>query len=120
MLQLLEESKDDIVAFRLSGDVDKRDYDVMLPILEEKIKQYGKIKVFADVQDVEDLSLRALWDEIRFDFRHAADFKKAAIVGDKKWIDWLTIMASPFTTAKIKYFEPEQRMHAMNWIKSDA
>jgi hypothetical protein len=33
MLQLLEDSKEDIVAFRLSGDVDKRDYDVMLPIL---------------------------------------------------------------------------------------
>ncbi|WP_018477030.1 SpoIIAA family protein [Pontibacter roseus] len=117
MLQLLEESKDDLVAMRLIGNVDKHDYQVMLPILEEKIKQHGKIRVYAELQDVEDLSMRALWEDLKFDFRHAADFSRAAIVGDRKWLDWLTVMASPFTTAKMKYFEYTDRDQALAWVQ---
>lgn len=117
MLRLLEESRNDLVAFRLSGQIDRTDYDVMLPILEEKIKQYGKISVYAEVQDIEDFSSRALWEDLKFDFRHANDFKRAAVVGDQKWLDWLTVMATPFTSAKIKYFEPRQREEALAWVQ---
>ncbi|QCR24528.1 STAS/SEC14 domain-containing protein [Pontibacter sp. SGAir0037] len=120
MLQLLEESRGDLVAFKLSGSVDKQDYAVMLPVLDEKIKQYSKINVYAEVQEVDTYSLRALWDDLKYDFKHAADFRNVAIVGDKKWLDWLTVMATPFTTAKVKYFEPAQRAEAMQWAKADA
>ena len=116
MLQLLEESKGDLVALRISGNVDKNDYNVMLPVLEEKIKQHGKIRVYAEVQDVEAYSLRALYEDIKFDIKHAAHFSRAAIVGDRAWIDWLTVMAQPFTTANVKYFDFSQRDAAWEWI----
>ena len=119
MLQLLEESIGDLVALRISGHVDKTDYDVMLPLLEEKIKQHGKIKVYTELQEVEDYTLKALWEDVKFDIRHAADFKKAAIVGDQKWLDMLAILASPFTSAEIKYFNFSDRDKAMSWIKSE-
>lgn len=119
MLQLLEESKGDLVAIRISGHVDKSDYAVMLPVLEEKIKQHSKIKVYAELQDVETYSLEALWEDVKFDIRHAADFKKAAIVGDQKWLDMLTIVASPFTSAQVKYFDFKEREQAMEWVKSE-
>lgn len=119
MLQLLEESKDDLVAMSLSGPVDRRDYDKMLPTLEAKIKQYGKINLYAEVHQVEAYTLRALWEDLKFDVRHLTDFRKVAIVGDKKWMDWVTSMASAFTTAKLKYFEPGQKIQAMNWLRHD-
>lgn len=118
MVQLLEESKGDLVAFRIAGHVDKNDYDVMLPLLVEKINQYGKINVYAEMQDVEDYTLKALWEDLKFDFRHAADFKKAALVGEQKWLDWLTIAASPFTTAKVKHFTLAQRQQALEWVQT--
>ena len=116
MIQLLEEAKDDLVAFRITGHVDKRDYDVMLPLLDERIKQHGKIRVYAEVQFVEDFSIRALWEDIRYDFTHAADFSRVAIVGDQKWLDWVTLAAKPFTTAEVKYFDFSQREQAWAWI----
>lgn len=118
MLQLLEESKGDLVAIRVSGHVDKDDYAVMLPVLEEKIKQHNKISVYAELQDVEAYTLEALWEDVKFDIRHASDFKKAAIVGDEKWLDLLTTMASPFTSAQVKYFDFRERDKAMEWVKS--
>ncbi|MBX0335189.1 STAS/SEC14 domain-containing protein [Pontibacter sp. HSC-14F20] len=117
MLQLLEESRDELVAFRLAGSIDRHDYEVMLPILEEKIKQYGKIRVYAELQDAEEISLQALWEDLKFDFRHAGDFMKVALVGNRRWLDWLTVMASPFTTAKIKHFEVMEREQALEWVR---
>ncbi|TPE45158.1 SpoIIAA family protein [Pontibacter mangrovi] len=116
MLQLLEQSKDSLVALRISGSVDRNDYDVMLPLLQERIKQHGKIRVYAEVQDVEDYSLKALWEDIKFDVKHATDFSKVALVGDKKWVDWLTVMAKPFTSAEVKYFDFSQQPQAWAWI----
>ncbi len=104
------------MAFRISGNVDRNDYDVMLPVLEERIKQHGKIRVYAEVQDVEEYTLKALWDDIKFDLKHAADFSKAALVGDRKWIDWLSTMAKPFTSAEVRYFDFSQREQAWEWI----
>jgi hypothetical protein len=119
MLQLLEESKGDLVAFRISGHIDKNDYDIMLPVLEEKIKQHNKISVFAELQDVEDYTLKALWEDIKFDIRHANDFRRAAIVGDQMWLEMLTTAASPFTSAKVKYFNYRERDKALEWVKSE-
>ena len=116
MIQLLEESKGDLIAFRLSGEIDKSDYSVMLPVMEEKIRQYKKVAVYAELMEVKGASLKALWDDLRFDFKHATDFKKAALVGDAEILDWLTVMANPFTSAKVKRFEFNQRAEAMAWV----
>lgn len=106
------------MAFSISGNVSRSDYNVMPPLLEERIKQHGKIRVYAEVQDVEEYTLQALWEDIKFDMKHATDFSKAALVGDQKWIDWLTTMAKPFTTAKLRYFDYSERTQAWEWIKA--
>ncbi|RIJ36915.1 SpoIIAA family protein [Pontibacter oryzae] len=118
MVQLFEQSKNDLVAFRVSGNVNRSDYDMMLPVLEERIRQHGKVRVYAEVQDVEEYTLQALWEDIKFDLKHATDFSKVALIGDRKWIDWLTTMAKPFTSAKLRYFDYSDRNEAWEWINT--
>ena len=118
MIQLLEETKDDLVAFRISDHIDKSDYDVMLPMLKEKIKHHGKIKAYVELYDVDSISMKALWEEIRFDFKHASDFTKVAVVGDESWTDMITSVAKPFTTAEVKHFGFNQRQQAWEWINA--
>ena len=118
MLQFLEDANDDLVAFRVSADVDKNDYDVMLSVLEEKIRQHGKIRVYAELMNVEAYTLKALWKDIKFDIKHLNDFSKAAIVGDATWMDMVTVMAKPFTSAEVKHFGSEHRSDAWAWINA--
>ncbi len=118
MIQILEEARADLFAFRISGHVDKRDYDVIVPLLEDKIKQHGKIRAYCEVQDIEDYSIKALWADLKFDVKHVADFTRIAIVGDKKWMDWAITMAKPFTSGELKYFDFSQREQAWAWIKA--
>jgi hypothetical protein len=42
----------------------------------------------------------ALWDEIKFDLRHANDFERVATVGDNVWERVMWILIKPFTKAK--------------------
>jgi hypothetical protein len=118
MIQVLDEPRADLLAFRISGHVDKRDYDIMLPLFEDKIKKHGKIRAYAEVQDVEDYSIKALWQDLKFDIKHAADFTRVALVGDQKWMEWATLMAKPFTSAELKYFDFSQREQAWAWINA--
>lgn len=116
MLEILEESKGDLAAVRVSGKVDKHDYDVMLPLLEEKIKQYNKIRVYAELKDIDMYSAKALWEEIKYDVKHATNFSRVAVVGDDKWLDWVALAASPFTSAEVKSFTTTQRAEAITWL----
>ncbi|MBF9253425.1 STAS/SEC14 domain-containing protein [Pontibacter sp. 172403-2] len=118
MLQFLEEANDDLVALRISAKVDKDDYDVMLPVLEEKIRQHGKIRVYAELMNVETYTLKALWEEIKFDFKHLNNFSKAAIVGDAPWMNMVTVMAKPFTSAQVKHFDLAHRSDAWAWVNA--
>jgi hypothetical protein len=118
MIQLIDDPQEDLVAFRISGHVDKRDYNVMLPVLKERIKKHGKIRVYAELQDVEDYSVKALWEDVKFDVSHANDFTRAAIVGEQKWLEWGTIIAKPFTSAELKYFNFSDRDTAWAWINA--
>ncbi len=104
------------MAFRISAHVDKQDYDIMLPLLQERIQAHGKVKVYAEVQDVQEYSLQALRDEVTFDLKHANDFSRVAIVGNQKWLDWLVTVAKPFTTADVRYFDFSERSQAWEWI----
>ena len=46
------------------------------------------------------------------------DYEKIAMVGDKKWQNWITQFMKPFTNADIKYFNIDQKEDAKNWIES--
>ena len=50
------------------------------------------------------------------DMSHADDYEKIAMVGDKKWQDWITQFMKPFTNAEIRYFDSEQKEEAKEWI----
>ena len=45
------------------------------------------------------------------------DFEKIAMVGEKKWQEWMTEIMKPFTSAEIKYFSTEERDDARKWIE---
>ena len=52
------------------------------------------------------------------DAAHANDYEKIAMVGDKKWQNWITQFMKPFTKAEIKYFNLDQKEDAKSWIES--
>lgn len=118
MIQVLEHSEGRIIAAKAIKKLTKTDYDKLLPLLISKLKQFPKIRMYFEMDNFEGWELKALWEDVDLDLRHANVFEKVAMVGEKKWEDWMKDFIKPFTSAEIKYFEPIHKEEAIIWIKS--
>ena len=62
--------------------------------------------------------LRALWDEIKLDVRHARQVERCAVVGDRAWEAWMTKLSRPILArTEIRFFEPAEQEQAWEWIE---
>ncbi|KAA9340746.1 SpoIIAA family protein [Adhaeribacter soli] len=116
MLELLPSPKENIVVLKVSGKLTKAHYDQVVPILETKIKQFGKLKLHAEIENLEIPSLQALWQDIKFDVKHYNDFSHIAVVGEPEWLAAMTKLVSPLVPAEIRVFKKEERADALNWL----
>ena len=65
----------------------------------------------------EEPSARALWDELRFDLRHAGDLERCAGVGDHRWEACMTGLSKAlFRSAEIRYFPETGYRAALAWL----
>jgi len=83
MFQMLPESSGRLVALRVSGKLTKQDMVSVAPPLEEKIRENGKVDLFCDMTDLHGWSLGGFWAELKFDAKHAKDFRRVALITGK-------------------------------------
>ena len=53
------------------------------------IADHGKIRVLFEMRDFHGWEAGALWEDVKFDFKHFSDIERAAMVGDKTWEKWM-------------------------------
>ena len=116
-IQLNEENGGKIVDVRVTGKLDKADYESFVPAFERLARQHGKLRVLFDITGFHGwMSGGAIWDEIKFDIKHLADIERIAAVGDKKWQQGITAFFEPFTSAKTRYFDHTDTAEARKWL----
>lgn len=118
-IQLNEKGTTKVMAVRVSGKLVKEDYERFVPEFERLVKEHGKIRVLFEMVDFHGWKAGALWQDIKFDFKHFTDIERVAMVGDRKWQKGMSFFCKPFTTAKIRYFDRAQRDAARAWLESD-
>lgn len=117
MIQILEQTQGNLIATRATEKLTSKDYEKLLPLLKNALKQHQKIRWYFEMENFEGWELKAFWEDVKFDAEHANDFEKIAMVGDKKWEKWMSDLMKPFTTAEIKFFELSDRATALRWIE---
>lgn len=118
MIEILGMTEGKLVATKATGQLTKEDYNKILPILEEKEKEYEKISWYFEMEDFKGWDLQAAWKDLKFDVKYFNQLEKIAMVGAKDWEEKLSKVMRPFTTAEIKFFPPEEKQIAKDWIKS--
>ena len=111
--------KENLLIVRASGKLTGDDYSHFVPTVEELIKEHGKIRLLFEMRDFHGWTVSALWQDTKFDVKHFRDIEKLALVGDKKWEQWMSKFCEPFTTARIEYFDISEEEKALAWVKSD-
>ena len=117
MFQFIPVHEENTYAVRVSGKLDHEDYQKFLPELEELLEENEKISLLIEFDDFHGADLSAIKDDFNFGRKHNDDFEKLAVVGDKKWLKWMTLLSRPFVKAEIKYFERPDLQSAWDWIR---
>lgn len=109
----------DLVKVSVTGKLTKEMYEQFVPVIEQELKEYPKLRMLFVMHDFHGWTAGALWDDIKFDVQHWNDIERLAIVGDSKWEQGMSAFCKPFTSAKVRYFDHGQLQEAEQWV-SDA
>jgi hypothetical protein len=116
MIERLDRSSGKVVGFKLSGKLHDEDYKHFVPAIDAAVGE-GKAKILAWFHDFHGWDVHALWDDIKFSTTHCTKIEKIALVGEKKWEEWMAKVCKPFTMAKIRYFDASEIEDAWKWIE---
>lgn len=116
MFEILDLTKDNIIAFKAEGKIEKTDYDKITPVLEKTEREHQNVRLLLEIGDLKSITFDALLKDIATYFKHVKHLEKVAVVGrdhaEKSW----TKVADPFIRADIKYFPLEEMDIAKEWI----
>jgi hypothetical protein len=115
-VQVEETQQGNAVIVTVTGRLDGKDYDIFVPVVEALIQKRGKIRILLQMRDFHGWDASALWEDIKFDWKHYSDIERIAMVGNSKWEQGMAIFCRPFTGAKIQYFPEAKREEALGWI----
>ena len=105
------------VHVKVTGKLTKAEYEMFAPLVDEQIKEHGKIRILFEMHDFHGWTAGALWEDLKFDFKHWHDIERLAIVGESKWEAGMAAFCKPFTSAKIQYFDQSKLADASSWLE---
>ena len=116
MIEQLPSDSPKVLGFKMSGTLHDADYQKFVPVIDAALAQSNKIRLLAQFHDFHGWDLHALWDDIKFSTTHCTKIDRIALVGDKKWEEWMAKVCKPFTMAKVRYFDASQADAARAWL----
>jgi hypothetical protein len=119
MIEILSQSTESCLCFRLSGKVTGEDYQKFLTTLGEHIKTSGEVNLVMELSDFESYGdFEAAKEDFKFVFGDYKRIHRAAFVGDQKFIEWVIRLMDPFTRTEEKQFPEGQTASAQIWASS--
>jgi len=117
MFKVLELTKNDLVALQVDGKLNLTDYNKVTPLIDKAVKDFGKIKLYLQLDDVEGIEPKAFREDVKTYLKHFNHMKKVAIVGKTHWEKIWADLASPFISGDVKYFDFPEIETAKIWIQ---
>lgn len=115
-LQLIENDSERLLELDVSGKLVDADFRRLEPAFSRLAHQQGKLRVLLKMIDFHGWEGVALWDEIKFDFKHFRQIERLAVVGDHKWEKMLSDVSGPFTSAEVRFFDKTSESAARTWL----
>jgi hypothetical protein len=115
-LDLHEEADGRVLAVRLTGKLEKADYETFAPKVDQLVEQHGSIRILVEMHDFHGWTAGATWEDIKVALKHYRDIERIALVGETKWQQGMATFCKPFTKAEVKFFELGDAVQARTWI----
>ncbi len=114
MIETLPNSVGSTIGFRVSGVVEKSDYEVLVPAVESAVADHGTIQLLLDLSDFDKEKLSAWGSDLAFGREFRKNIAKLAIVGDGVAEKLAAAAAAPFYAREAKRFDDQDAAWA--WL----
>jgi hypothetical protein len=116
MVEILDSSTESCVVVRFGGKVKGDEYKAFLDAVDERLKNAETIDMVADISEFEFYGdMKAAEEDFRFGTREYRKVRRAALVGDQRWIDLVLKLMGPFYKAEEKHFASGDLDAAVTW-----
>lgn len=116
MFEKMSQSEGKVVGYKVVGTITKADYEIFVPEVEALVKQEGTINMLLDMTHFKWEKINAWGSDWKFGREYHQKIDKLALVGDKKWEEWITKLAEPFFAGQAKFFPPDDMDDAWKWL----
>jgi len=97
--------------------LDAKDYENLIPVLTEHITAHPEVSWYIEMKNFEGWTAETYWKGIELDLPNEKHLKRVALVGSVKWQEQFIDVLLPFSEAHIKFFKPEDKDCAKEWIE---
>ena len=108
MYERLNQSTGKALGYRILAPLDRLEIQQITDELEGTISASGKIRVLIDLQAFPYKDLKVLWEDLKFDIKHARHIERLALVGGSKIEQWSTRVFASLTLTKCRCFPEGQ------------
>ena len=105
------------ITLKATGKLTHEDYMTLIPMMDSTVKSIpnAKVNMLLDATEFEGWEAEAAWDDFKFGMEYKDIFLKIAIVGTKKWQEYVAKIGDWFMHGEVKFFSDLDE--ARQWIK---
>ena len=120
MIQIMNDIPDNVVAFRATGHVDKKDYEsTLIPAVDAQVKKQGKINFMLILDtSLKNFTIGAFLQDLGVGLKHFTKWHKMAIISESGAINNFTDLFSYVAPGEAKGFTHAQMDEAKKWVST--
>jgi hypothetical protein len=118
MIQKLNWSHDNILAYEASGILTKEENLMVYDEIRALIRQFGKVRIFVRLPGMVLPELRAIGIRIKFAKEHLRDIERYAVVTNSEFVKKVSNLARFVRGIKLRCFNLDQERIAREWLES--
>ena len=121
MIERLADMPPGTIGFRVSGEIEREDYDqVLVPELRRALEAGGGLRTLYVIDDLDEIEPRALWADAKLGFnlsiRHHDAWIRSAIVTDIEWMARATNLFAWMIPGEARVFPLAEIEQAKAWV----
>ena len=110
---------DNVLWVKVSGKLSKEEYADLVPSWEQMIARHGKLRLLFQMEPgFTGWEAGAAVNDIKFSFSHRNDLERVALVGNKKWEEWVAKLGKLLVNSEVRYFPDSELDDAQEWLRA--
>jgi hypothetical protein len=96
------------------GEFALADFEEFEELVQQKTSQGDTADLLLDLREMATFTVDMVWEEVKFSCRHAADFRRIAVLTHSQWVTWSAWLEQLFLKSEVRVFADEADARA--WL----